>query len=96
MAIITTDNTHYKDIAAAIREKTGGTALYKPAEMAVAIRAIQTGSGGAPVVSAGQKDVNFYDYDGTIVASYSLSEAQSLTALPNGPTHDGLVFQGWN
>ena len=30
------------------------------------------------------------------MASYSLSEAQSLTALPDGPTHDGLTFQGWN
>lgn len=96
--IVTTDNAHYRDIAAAIREKAGGTALYKPAEMAAAIRAIQTGggSGGGTTGSVGLKDVNFYDYDGTIVASYSLSEAQSLTALPDGPTHDGLVFQGWN
>ena len=38
------------------------------------------------------KDVNFYDYDGTLVASYTLSEAQALTALPNGPTHEGLIF----
>jgi len=42
------------------------------------------------------KDVNFYDYDGTPLYSYTLSEAQALTALPKGPTHDGLVFQGWN
>ena len=53
-----------------------------------------TGGGGSS--SVGPNDVNFYDYDGTIVASYSLSEAQSLTALPDGPTHDGLTFQGWN
>ena len=52
------------------------------------------GSGGSS--SASPKDVNFYDYDGTIVASYTLSEAQSLTALPDGPTHSGLTFQGWN
>ena len=98
MAIVRTNNAYYGDIAAAIREKAGGTALYKPAEMAAAIRAIQTGggSGGGTTGSVGLKDVNFYDYDGTIVASYSLSEAQSLTALPDGPTHDGLVFQGWN
>ena len=48
------------------------------------------GSGGSSAASP--KDVNFYDYDGTLVASYSLSEAQSLTALPDGPTHDGLTF----
>ena len=41
MAIITTDNAHYRGIAAAIREKAGGTTIYKPAEMAAAIRDIQ-------------------------------------------------------
>lgn len=55
-----------------------------------------SGSGGSGSSSVSLKDVNFYDYDGTLVASYSLSEAQSLTALPDGPTHDGLTFQGWN
>ena len=52
--------------------------------------------GGGSGSSVAPKDVNFYDYDGTLVASYSLSEAQSLTALPDGPTHEGLTFQGWN
>ena len=55
-----------------------------------------TGGGGGGSSSASLNDINFYDYDGTLVASYSLSEAQSLTALPDGPTHDGLTFQGWN
>ena len=54
------------------------------------------GSGGGGGSSVAPNDVNFYDYDGTLVVSYSLSEAQSLTALPDGPTHDGLTFQGWN
>ena len=54
------------------------------------------GSTGGGSSSASPKDVSFYDYDGTIVASYSLSEAQSLTTLPDGPTHPGLTFQGWN
>ena len=55
-----------------------------------------SGGGGGGSSSVSPKDVNFYDYDGTLVASYSLSEAQSLTALPDSPTHDGLTFQGWN
>ena len=55
-----------------------------------------SGGEGGGSSSASPNDVNFYDYDGTIVASYTLSEAQSLTALPDGPTHDGLTFQGWN
>lgn len=41
-------------------------------------------------------DVNFYDYDGTLVAGYSISEANALTSLPVPPTHDGLTFQEWN
>ena len=55
-----------------------------------------SGGGGGGSSSASPNNVNFYDYDGTLVASYSLSEAQSLTTLPDGPTHDGLTFQGWN
>ena len=54
------------------------------------------GSTGGDSSSANQNNVNFYDYDGTLVTSYSLSEAQSFTALPDGPTHSGLTFQGWN
>ena len=81
-------------IADAIRAKDGTTGTMTLAEMPGKIAAIQTGSGGSS--SASPKDVNFYDYDGTLVASYSLTEAQSLTALPDDPTHDGLTFQGWN
>ena len=80
-------------IADAIRAKDGTTGTMTLAEMPDRIAAIQTSGGSS---SASPKDVNFYDYDGTIVASYSLSEVQSLTALPDGPTHDGLTFQGWN
>lgn len=63
-----------------------------------------TTKGYAPVtvnVSAGgssveQKQVNFIDYDGTILHSYTGQEADALTALPANPSHDGLVAQGWN
>lgn len=59
------------------------------------IASIEAGGGGiTPAVSP--KDVNFYDYDGTLLYSYTLEEAQALTALPDGPAHDGLVFDGWN
>ena len=46
--------------------------------------------------SAGFSDVNFYDYDGTIVQSYSASDFASLSAMPDNPTHSGLTAQGWN
>ena len=43
-----------------------------------------------------KKDVSFYDYDGTLLYSYTVEEANALTALPAGPAHEGLVFDGWN
>ena len=43
-----------------------------------------------------EKDVNFYDYDGTVLYAYTAQEALALSALPEAPTHEGLTFQGWN
>ena len=40
--------------------------------------------------------MNFYDYDGTLLHSYSVEEVQELTELPEPPSHEGLVCQGWN
>ena len=42
MAQIITDNQHYTNIANAIREKNGGTILYKPNEMANAIKELSS------------------------------------------------------
>lgn len=50
-------------------------------------------SGGGAVE---EKDVNFYDYDGTLVKSYTKQQFLNLTALPDNPTHEGLTSQGWN
>lgn len=52
------------------------------------------GSGQRPLVK--MKDVNFYDYDGTLLYSYTLAEAQALTELPPLPSQPGLICQGWN
>ena len=41
------------------------------------------------------KEINFYDYDGTLLHSYTLSELP-LSSLPSAPTHAGLTFQEWN
>lgn len=41
-------------------------------------------------------DVIFYDYDGTVVASYSAADFADLSAMPENPTHTGLTGQGWN
>jgi len=52
--------------------------------------------GGKASGPVGRSDVNFYDYDGSIVASYTAADFASLSALPKNPTHDGLTAQGWN
>ena len=62
-------------------------------EFASDIATIPSGGGGG---SQPRKDVNFYDYDGTIVNSYTASEFANLTAMPDNPSHDGLTAQGWN
>ena len=54
---------------------------------------VNVSSGGS---AASKKDVNFYDYDGTVVASYTAAEFANLTAMPDNPSHEGLTAQGWN
>jgi hypothetical protein len=53
-------------------------------------------SGGSSNPTAPKKDVNFYDYDGTRLYSYTVEEAQALTELPPLPTQPGLICQEWN
>ena len=46
-----------------------------------------------------EKDVNFFDYDGTLLYSYTAQEIQAMTQesdLPENPSHTGLTAQGWN
>ena len=45
---------------------------------------------------ANSKEVNFLDYDGTILYSYTAAEFAALSSMPANPTHDGLTAQGWN
>lgn len=47
---------------------------------------------------AAEKDVNFYDYDGTVLYSYTKQEFLTLAAMPDNPdrTSEGLTAQGWN
>lgn len=55
-----------------------------------------SGGSGNNIAPVAEKDVNFYDYDGTCLYAYTIVEAQSLTELPPLPSHDGLICQGWN
>lgn len=87
------------DIANAIIDK-GGTVSGGFSSFSTDIFTIPSG-GVSPTNSTPVPDgVNFYDYDGTFVAGYTLAEAQALTALPAPPDHSSdevpLTFQGWN
>ena len=93
MAEYLTNTTDLTKVASAIREK-GGTSdpLVYPDGFVTAIQAIQTG-GPTPGTPG---DITFYDYDGTIVTSWTLEELATKTALPDYPSHEGLICQGWN
>ena len=45
---------------------------------------------------ASPKDVNFRDYDGTILHSYTKDEFLALNEFPPLPTQKGLICQEWN
>jgi hypothetical protein len=51
-------------------------------------------SGGSS--SSGKGDVTFYDYDGTIIHSFSKDEFIALGEMPPLPTRKGLICQEWN
>lgn len=96
-SILTVQEASLTSIADSIRKKTGKTDKIKfPAGFVSEIDSIQTGGGGAPAEEIEESDVNFFDYDGTLIASYTEAEAKALTSLPTPPVHSGLVFQGWN
>lgn len=84
------------DVANAIRAKKGTTAKINPQDFSSEIASIESGGGSAAPSLAMPNDVNFIDYDGVILHSYSAGEFASLSALPSLPMHDGLICQGWN
>ena len=94
MALKTVQDSSLTAVANAIRVKAEieGT-LEFPTEFVSAIQNIPTGGGS---VSVPPKEVNFYDYDGTVVDAYTASEFASLSAMPSNPKHTGLTAQGWN
>ena len=84
----------FSDIADAVRAK-GVTGQMTPLQMPTKIANIPSG-GETP--EAEWKDVNFIDYDGKNLYSYTTAEALALTELPPAPdrTSKGLSFQEWN
>ena len=43
-----------------------------------------------------ENDVNFYDYDGILLYSYTKNEFAQLTEMPENPVRAGLIAEGWN
>lgn len=43
-----------------------------------------------------ESDINFWDYDGTLLYSWTFAELATKAELPPLPSHDGLICQGWN
>jgi hypothetical protein len=89
-----TNDIELTSVADAIRAK-GGTSdpLVYPDGFVTAIGNIQTGGSLTPGAPG---DITFYDYDGTIVTSWTLAELAGKTGLPELPSHEGLTCQGWN
>ena len=54
------------------------------------------GGGGGGDSKDANADVVLFDYDGTVVKSYTKEEFLALSALPANPSHEGLTGQGWN
>ena len=82
--------TDVSDTTAAAADVASGKYFYD----ASGVKTQGTGSGGGGAVE--EKQVNFIDYDGTILHSYTKQEANALTELPSNPSHSGLTSQGWN
>lgn len=77
MAIVTTDNKYYAEIAAAIREKLGSTDLYTPAQMAAAILSISGGGSGLP---DGYVELAYIQSSGTQYIDTGISGKTTVTA----------------
>ena len=92
MARTNTLGNFLTDVADAIRTKKGTQATINAADFDTEIASIPSGGGGATT----EKAVNFYDYDGTLVNSYTKTEFLALAEMPEAPTHTGLTFQEWN
>lgn len=57
---------------------------------------VPTNGGGGDIPADITSGVKFVDYDGTVVKTWSSDSVASKTALPDNPTHEGLIAQGWS
>lgn len=88
MANVLVQDSSLTAIADAIRAKNGESTLYKPAEMAAAINALPTGSGGGALDFL----TNETDYGVAIYQNSSETSSSRTIALPDGITFDNVKF----
>jgi hypothetical protein len=84
-----------KDVADAIRAKKGTTDKINPQDFADEIKNIESGTWDE-LKRVQKKDVNFYDYDGSILYSYTAEQAIALSELPPFVSHENLTQTAWN
>lgn len=82
-----------QNISAAYAACAGRGAALPQTQNSAGLAAAVNSIGDAPAVG---KDINLYDYNGTLLYGYTFAEAAALTALPALPVHSGLTAQGWN
>lgn len=62
-----------------------------------AVEEIENNEGGSgDKVVLEEKDCNFYDYDGTLLYSYTKEEALTLKELPPLPINERFIYEDWN
>lgn len=106
---VTIAGASYPDVPALDVPKTGGgTARFvdtaddtvTPATLKSGVTAHDASgakiTGTLDIAPPKESDINFWDYDGTLLYSWTLAELATKTELPPLPSHDGLVCQGWN
>lgn len=106
---VTIAGASYPDVPALDVPKTGGgTARFvNTADDTVTPASLKSGvtahdasgekiTGTLDTATPKESDINFWDYDGTLLYAWTLAELATKTELPSLPSHDGLVCQGWN
>lgn len=84
-----------------VEVKKNGTTTISPDKGFTALNSVKVKvnvptEGGGTSGELERNDVNFFDYDGTLLYAYSWEEAKNLTELPALPVHDGLEVREWN
>lgn len=80
-----------RDIADAIREKTGISGGIHAQEFSEKILEISSGGN----IEVEPKDVNFYDFDGTLLYSFTVNEFLAMQEMPTLPSHNLLTALRW-